>query len=325
MKKEKILSVLMTVIIVLSVIPAMGSVSVSTPDESVRVVVGFVEADTPTSEKDSLISEHGGSIVKRNEALNFAVVNVEDAEKFIEGISKEDCVRYVEKDVPVSAVKTVKRVVVGFEDETSIPVQDTLISEYDSSVLKRSEALNFVVVLVDAEDAERFISEVSKEAVVRYAEVDVPVHALESAMYVPNDPLYPSQWGPQNIKADLAWDIEQGSLGVKIAIVDTGIDYTHEDLGNYVSGGYDWVNSDTDPMDDNGHGTHCAGIAAAAMDNSIGIAGIAQASVMAEKVLDAYGSGYASDVAMGICDAADKGADVISLSLGGEPSFPDAT
>jgi thermitase len=74
---------------------------------------------------------------------------------------------------------------------------------------------------------------------------------------------------------------------------------------------------DEDPLDDNGHGTHCAGIIAAAINNSIGIAGLAQVRMMAEKVLDGGGYGYADWVANGIIHAADSGAKIISMSLGG--------
>jgi len=157
---------------------------------------------------------------------------------------------------------------------------------------------------------------VTKETAVEYAELNAPVWAVEPTPYVPNDPEYFQQWGITKIKADLAWDIEKGSKDITIAIVDTGIDYNHEDLGNYISGGYDWVNDDANPWDDEEHGTHCAGIAAATMDNSTGVAGIAQVNLIAEKVLDRDGEGTASDVASGIQHAADLGADIISLSLG---------
>jgi hypothetical protein len=141
---------------------------------------------------------------------------------------------------------------------------------------------------------------------------------LASIQYTPTDPFWSSQWGPQSIKCPQAWDIETGSTDVLIAIVDTGIDYNHEDLTHYVAGGYDWYNNDSNPMDDNDHGTHCAGIAAATMDNSIGIAGVAQVGVMAEKVCSAGGSCPWFDCAQGITHAADFGADVISMSFGSD-------
>jgi thermitase len=102
---------------------------------------------------------------------------------------------------------------------------------------------------------------------------------------VPNDPRLSQQWAITKIEAQSAWDVTTGSSSVKIAIVDTGIDYSHEDLSSkYVAGGYDWVNNDSNPMDDNGHGTAVAGIAAAATNNAKGIAGLCwNCKLIAEK------------------------------------------
>ncbi len=107
---------------------------------------------------------------------------------------------------------------------------------------------------------------------------------------------------------------------VTIAIIDTGIDYNHSDLGGCIGptckvrGGYDYVNSDPDPMDDNGHGTHCAGIAAA----NGGIIGVApDARLLAVKVCSAIGECSDSNTLAGIDWAVANGANIISLSLGG--------
>jgi thermitase len=136
--------------------------------------------------------------------------------------------------------------------------------------------------------------------------------------FVPNDPYWSMQWGPQKIKADYAWNTTIGNRSVLVAVIDTGIDWHHPDLdANYVPLGYDWVNNDTDPMDDYGHGTHCAGIIAAVLNNSIGVAGLAQVRIMAEKGLDQYGSGSEDDLANAIIHAVDKGANILSLSWGG--------
>jgi parallel beta-helix repeat protein len=148
----------------------------------------------------------------------------------------------------------------------------------------------------------------------RYVEPNMKVQA----QFIPNDPNWTIQWGPKKIEADWAWNTTTGNHDVLVAVVDTGIDYTHPEIApNYVSGGYDWVLQDSDPMDDHGHGTHCAGIIAATLNNSIGIAGLAQVRVMAEKVLCSAGWGLDSWVADGIYHATDAGARIISMSLGG--------
>ena len=201
-------------------------------------------------------------------------------------------------------------VIVGFYE--TIDVKD--IDSFEGyAIREKIESLNVAVVQVNEGSEQFFIDNIIDSPLVKYAEYNWVVHAF----YTPNDPQWGQQWGPQRIHCENAWDSGTGSSSVKIAIVDTGIDYNHEDIaGNYVSGGHDWVNEDNDPMDDNNHGTHCAGIAAAVMDNNIGIAGVAQVKVMAEKVLGSGGSGSSSDVASGITHAADNGANIISMSLG---------
>ncbi|MEU3862820.1 S8 family serine peptidase [Streptomyces sp. NPDC028722] len=122
--------------------------------------------------------------------------------------------------------------------------------------------------------------------------------------------------------------------GVTVAVLDSGVDYTHPDLGGgfgegrKVVGGHDFVNDDADPMDDNGHGTHVAGIIAGRAAEKGGVTGVAPgASILAYKVLDDMGEGYTSDVVAGIEAAADPAnphrADVINMSLGGSGDGTD--
>jgi thermitase len=159
-----------------------------------------------------------------------------------------------------------------------------------------------------------FVGEVRAAALASYVEPNMKVQA----QLVPNDPYWNLQWGPQKIEADWAWNTTMGNNSVLVAVVDTGIDYNHPDLAaNYVSIGFNWVNNSTDPKDDFGHGTHCAGIIAAVLNNNVGIAGLAQVRIMAEKVLDSGGGGYWDWVANGILHATDMGANIISMSLGG--------
>jgi thermitase len=132
----------------------------------------------------------------------------------------------------------------------------------------------------------------------------------------PSDPKYPQQWGLKKINVAAGWGIQTGSSHVKVAIVDTGVDLSHPDLKQNIVSGYDFVNDDTKPDDLVGHGTHCAGIAAAEANNGIGVAGVCpNCSIMPVQVLGPSG-GSVSTVAKGIVWAADHGAQVISMSLG---------
>ncbi len=136
------------------------------------------------------------------------------------------------------------------------------------------------------------------------------------AALIPNDPFYaPYQWNMPRINAPSAWEITTGSPEVIIAVVDTGLDHSHPEFAGKIVPGYDFVNDDADPDDDNGHGTHVAGIALARGHNGIGIAGVSWgARVMPVKTLDANGSGLLSEGIDGIIWAAYTGARIINLS-----------
>ncbi len=137
------------------------------------------------------------------------------------------------------------------------------------------------------------------------------------AFHTPNDTRYSSQWYLPKVAAPAAWDITRGSNNVTIAIIDTGVQLNHPDLSAKIVPGYDFVNLDSSANDDNGHGTHCAGIAAASTDNRTGIAGVAmRCNIMPVKVLSQTGVGYNADVAAGMIWAVQNGANVLSLSLG---------
>ncbi len=141
----------------------------------------------------------------------------------------------------------------------------------------------------------------------------------------PPQPPTPTQllpWGVDRIDAELAWSYSTG-LGVKVAVVDTGIDYTHPDLKDNCKGGVNILSSRRSPMDDNGHGTHVAGIIAAS-NNSIGVVGVApEASLYAVKVLGRSGSGWVTDIIKGLEWCVVNKMDVVNMSLGSPSDAPD--
>lgn len=176
-----------------------------------------------------------------------------------------------------------------------------------------------------------------------YIDYVVP-NVIFHAVTTPNDPQYGQQWALKKVNAEQAWDLSKGNKNIVVAVIDTGVDSTHEDLkssiwvnskeipGNGVdddhngfiddSNGWDFRDNDNLPMDltserNPGHGTHCAGIIAASGDNGIGISGIApQISIMPVRFLGADGSGDLMTAAKAIDYAVANGAHVISASWG---------
>ncbi len=140
---------------------------------------------------------------------------------------------------------------------------------------------------------------------------------IYKALEVPNDPDYSKQWNLRSINVESAWDETKGS-GVTVAVIDTGITRVPDLKDTNFVPGYDFVNDRVEADDDNGHGTHVAGTVAQSTNNNYGVAGIAyEASLMPLKVLSAGGGGTVADIAEAIRFAADNGADVINMSLGG--------
>lgn len=135
------------------------------------------------------------------------------------------------------------------------------------------------------------------------------------------DPLSDQQWYLPRLEMDAVWaEHGTGTSGVTVAVLDTGVDYTHPDLAGRVIKGADYVDKDYEPLDEHGHGTHVSGIIAAGLNNAIGVAGIApNVRILAVRVLDKNGSGNLYNIAKGIAYAANQGAKVINLSLGSPP------
>ena len=164
-------------------------------------------------------------------------------------------------------------------------------------------------------DVAQVIAQAENCPQILFAEPNYQLYALDT---FPDDLHWNLQYGLTNIHAPQGWDMSIGSAAVVIAVVDTGVDLTHPDLSPKLVAGYDFVNGDAVPQDDNGHGTHVAGIAAAQANNGEGVAGVSWgARIMPVKVLSASASGSFADAAAGIIWATDHGAHIINLSLGG--------
>lgn len=189
----------------------------------------------------------------------------------------------------------------------------------ESRFLKRARvkgvvsSVNVALIKSDTLTTKQLVNKLKKQENVKYAEPNYRVKALST-----NDTYFGKQWNLENTgqnngtagkstNVSQKWNETTGSNEKVVAVVDTGVDYLHEDLKANMwentyqptlrgEHGFDFINGDPDPMDDNGHGSHCAGIIGAAGNNGAGISGINQnVKIMALKMLDGEGSGYASE------------------------------
>ena len=164
---------------------------------------------------------------------------------------------------------------------------------------------------------------------IRHADPNTMMYALGAPTNgeAPDDEFFPMQYGLVQKAVPQAWKITTGDPNMIVSVVDTGIDYNHPDLKDRVVLGQDFTfrpgkifnrKDPNGPMDDNAHGTHCAGIIGATANNAVGIAGVAPGvKLMAVKVLTAKGGGTEYDVMKGVAYSITNGAKIVSMSLGG--------
>ncbi|HEB94375.1 MAG TPA: hypothetical protein ENI94_13140, partial [Gammaproteobacteria bacterium] len=203
------------------------------------------------------------------------------------------------------------------------------------------------IKLAKGTDLQQALATLSARPDIEFVEYNYEVRAL----LTPNDPHFDSLWGLHNtqqsgglfdadIDAPEAWDNNTGDANIIIAVIDTGVDYGHEDLagnmwtnsgeiaGNLIDDdgngyiddvhGYDFTNTDADPFDDHGHGTHVSGTIAGVGNNGIGVAGVSwNAQIMAVKFLGAGGGGNISDAINSVIYAVNNGAKILNNSWGG--------
>ncbi len=192
----------------------------------------------------------------------------------------------------------------------------------DAEVVHRNETLGYMAVRLpdragtQARDSVK--SAMENRNGVRYAEDNSTHHPLAE----PNDPRFNDQYAPQQVNAPAAWDTTLGSESVTVAVVDQGVKYDHPDLADQFGSnkGRDFVDNDGDPyptdLQNEYHGTHVAGIAAATTNDGTGVAGISNSRLLSARALG-DGGGSTADIADAVQWATDQGADVINMSLGG--------
>jgi subtilisin family serine protease len=238
---------------------------------------------------------------------------------------------------------------VKFRTELGLNVRqrDEVRAQLDAEKVREFRSSTEHWRLPPGHSVESAIAELRNNPQIDYAEPNYIIYMD----YAPNDAMYPDMWGLNNtgqtggtpgadIDAERAWNVSTGSSDVMVAVIDTGVDYTHPDLaaniwtnpgeiaGNGIDDdsngyiddihGWDFRNGDNDPFDDHGHGTHCSGTIGAIGDNGIGVAGVNwDVTIVGLKFLSSAGSGSTADAVSCIEYATDLGVDIMSNSWGG--------
>lgn len=218
-----------------------------------------------------------------------------------------------------------RKIVVFKEQFNKEADQDALLNNFGALKIKRLALINSMAVHLPPQ-AEKTLKK--RDEVLRIDE-DLVLYALEKkAAGKPKPPQPPQElpWGIDRIEADWAWQITKGSA-IKVAILDTGIDLDHPDLQDNIIGNVNIIKPNKDGDDDNGHGTHVAGIVAA-VNNEIGVIGTGpEIFLYAVKVLDKKGRGWLTDLIDAIDWCINNNIQVINMSFGSpndNPSFHEA-
>lgn len=210
-------------------------------------------------------------------------------------------------------------IILDFKEEVPISRISEEIQEL-SAKYNRQPELNSVFSMDDRiyiiEGDKKVLKELKRSPLSKDTEY-IEANYIYTIDALPDDPQYNKQWNFRAINIEQAWNETKGA-GVTVAVIDTGVSEVPDlKLTKFVDG-YDFVNDKDDASDDNGHGTHVAGTIAQSTNNGYGVAGIAyEASIMPLKVLSGSGGGTIADIAEAIKFAADNGADIINMSLGG--------
>lgn len=227
---------------------------------------------------------------------------------------------------PVAEQAAPGEYLIGYAPGTAEAERDALIAAAGGRLLRRLPAISADLVEFPAAQVasgsraeERLMGTLAAGEGVSFVEPNYSYSI--SAPFTPDDQLLGQQYGWGQVDAYDGWGLARGNPAVVIAVIDSGVQLDHPDLQGKLVAGFDFVQNDADPSDVVGHGTHVAGVAAAATNNGVGVAGACpECRVMPVRVIGAAGTGFVSDIAEGIVYAADNGARVINLSLGGPGS-----
>jgi serine protease len=223
---------------------------------------------------------------------------------------------------PESMVGAFESVIVDFQESPQVISQlpktlSTLSQRFQLKPFLNSEFSQADHVYVLPGDR-TLLSQLQSSDLAAQTEFIEPNYIYSQTGFSVNDPDYDKQWNLRQIKAEGAWSRGAKGQGVTVAVIDTGISKGTDLAQTEFVPGYDFVNNRSDARDDNGHGTHVAGTIAQSTNNRYGVTGVAfGAKLMPLKVLSRGGSGTVADIAEAIRFAADKGAQVINMSLGG--------
>jgi thermitase len=193
---------------------------------------------------------------------------------------------------------------------------DLLLSSLGATIERSLSQIRVLSLRVPAGNEELALLALRSHPDIEEVEQEAVVSLLDAS---PNDAHWPGQWGVRHAGFPAAWATTRGSAQTIVAVVDTGVEASHPDLRAALLPGRDFVDGDRAPSDEHGHGTAVAGVLAARTNNRAGIAGVCwSCRVLPVRVLDRDGRGDSATLAAGIIWAADQGADVINLSLGGD-------
>ncbi len=257
-----------------------------------------------------------------------------DLESVSSGAATRNDIREVETQMRPADAEEPNEIIIGMHDMVSLQETGSILQEKDYKVLDRNEVLNALLVKPPSDfSLEEAMQDVRTLSSIKYVEPNEYFYAISSVNH-PNDEHYPLQWHYPQIRLPQAWEMTEGSDDVSIAVLDTGVDTSHPDLGDNVDedSGYNFIDDNDDFTDYNGHGTHVAGTIGADTDNIEGVAGVMwESRIIPVKVLGDGGGGDLWTIADGMLYAAgldgydgeydedplDDPADIINLSLGG--------